>query len=195
MDKQTIETYNNEAASIAQLHASLIPERIYELVDQYFIKGGKTLDVGCGIGRDTYWLNTHGFPTRGIDASSGMLNYAKSLYPEINFILDTLPALKTQGNETFDNILCSAVLMHLDDSDLMAACARLFSLLENEGLLIISFRGTNEHDYREKGKLYNPIDVSHFMKFFTDRQCTLLVNESIDDNSRGLVWHNFVIKK
>jgi len=195
MDKQTIETYNNEAANIAQLHTSLIPTRIYELVDQYFIKGGKTLDVGCGIGRDTHWLATQGFKTLGIDASIGMLNYAKSRYPEINFILDVLPALKTQGNETFDNILCSAVLMHLDDSDLMAACARLYSLLADEGVLIISFRRTNEHGYREKGKLYNPIEVSHFMKFYIDRQCTVLVNESIADHSRGLVWHNFVIKK
>lgn len=195
MDKPTIETYNNEAESIALLHATLVPERIYALVDQYFIKGGKTLDVGCGIGRDTHWLTTQGFLTRGIDASSGMLNYAKSLYPEINFILDTLPALKTQGNETFANILCSAVLMHLDDSDFMAACTRLFSLLMIEGVLIISFRGTNEQGYREKGKLYNPIEVSLFMKFFTDRQGTVLVNESIADHNRGLVWHNFVIKK
>jgi len=51
MDKATIDTYNREAESIADLHSTLIPQRIYELVDHYFIKGGKTADIGCGIGR------------------------------------------------------------------------------------------------------------------------------------------------
>jgi 2-polyprenyl-3-methyl-5-hydroxy-6-metoxy-1,4-benzoquinol methylase len=195
MDQQTIETYNQEAASIAQLHSSLIPERIYELAKQFFIKEGKTLDVGCGIGRDTQWLCQQGYHAVGIDASVSMLNYAKSLYPEVNFILDELPHLRTQGDITFDNILCSAVLMHLNNADFMASCARLGSLLAAHGILIVSFRGTKEPDHREKGKLYNPIAIAAFVKFFTDRQCVILVNESIADKSRGLVWHNFVIKK
>jgi 2-polyprenyl-3-methyl-5-hydroxy-6-metoxy-1,4-benzoquinol methylase len=195
MDQQTIETYNQEAASIAQLHSALIPERIYELAKQFFIKDSKTLDVGCGIGRDTHWLCQQGYHAIGIDASSSMLNYAKSLYPDVDFILDSLPNLKTQGEDTFNNILCSAVLMHLNDADFMSSCARLWSLLMTNGILIASFRGTKEHDNREKGKLYNPIAINVFLKFFTDRQCVILVNESAADNNRGLIWHNFVIKK
>ncbi len=56
MDKQTIDIVNQEAESIAHLHATLTPQRIYALIDHYFIKSGTTLDVGCGIGRDTHWL-------------------------------------------------------------------------------------------------------------------------------------------
>ena len=63
MDKETIDTYNREAESIARLHSTLTPHRIYELIDQYFIKDGTTIDVGCGIGRDTHWLSQQG---RGI---------------------------------------------------------------------------------------------------------------------------------
>jgi 2-polyprenyl-3-methyl-5-hydroxy-6-metoxy-1,4-benzoquinol methylase len=195
MDQQTIETYNKEAASIAQLHSALIPERIYELAKQFFIKDGKSLDVGCGIGRDTNWLCHQRYQAIGIDASNSMLSYAKSLYPEVNFILDNLPYLKTQGDTAFDNILCSAVLMHLNDADFMASCARLLSLLAPKGALIVSFRGTGEQNNREKGKLYNPILIDEFLKFFTNRHCTVLVNESVADNSRGLMWNNFVIKK
>jgi len=195
MDQQTIEIYNKEAENIAQLHSTLIPERIYELTKQFFIKNGKTLDVGCGIGRDTNWLCQQGYQAIGIDASSSMLNYAKSLYPDVDFILDHLPNLKTQGYVTFDNILCSAVLMHLNDADFMASCDRLWSLLAANGVFIASFRGTTAQDYREKGKLYNPIAIDVFLKFFTARQCIILVNESLADKSRGLVWHNFVIKK
>ncbi|QPK62544.1 class I SAM-dependent methyltransferase [Methylomonas sp. LL1] len=195
MDQQTIETYDKEAASIAQLHSTLVPERIYELAKQFFIQDGKTLDVGCGIGRDTNWLCQQGYQAIGTDASDSMLTYARSLYPEVDFILDYLPNLETQGEAAFDNILCSAVLMHLNDADFMASCARLFSLLAENGVLIASFRGTNQQDNREKGKLYNPIAVDDFLEFFTNRKCAVLINESVADNSRGLVWNNFVIKK
>ena len=53
MDIQTIETYDREAERIAQLHSSLTPDRLYTLITAYFTKTGNTLDIGCGIGRDT----------------------------------------------------------------------------------------------------------------------------------------------
>ncbi len=101
MDKETIDTYNREAESIAQLHSTLTPHRIYELIDQYFIKGGITADIGCGIGRDTHWLNQKGFPTIGVDASEEMLKQAQSLYPTDNFIQDYLPTLASLVSHGF----------------------------------------------------------------------------------------------
>jgi 2-polyprenyl-3-methyl-5-hydroxy-6-metoxy-1,4-benzoquinol methylase len=107
MDKLTIDTYNLEAEQVAKLHAGLTPTRLYALITEYFTKNSLTLDVGCGIGRDTNWLNQQGYPAMGIDASEGMLNQAKQLYPEVNFIKDTLPDLKTLNGQCFKNILCS----------------------------------------------------------------------------------------
>lgn len=60
MGKETVNSYNRDAEITAQLHSTLTPLRIYELIDQYFIKGGKTADIGCVIGRDTLWLNQYG---------------------------------------------------------------------------------------------------------------------------------------
>ena len=47
MDKETINIYNQDAESIAQLHSTLIPHRLYELINQYFIKNTATVDIGC----------------------------------------------------------------------------------------------------------------------------------------------------
>ena len=195
MDKQTIDTYNNEAESIAQLHATLTPHRIYELIEEHFVKNQPSLDVGCGIGRDTYWLTQHGFLATGVDASEQMLKQAQYLYPNDNFIQDDLPDLTQIGTSKFQNILCSAVLMHLTTIDLKSASQRLLQLLNNQGYLIISFRGTHETSNREKGKLYENINIADFLSFFTDNQCKVLVQESVTEVSRNLTWHNFVIKK
>jgi trans-aconitate methyltransferase len=193
MDKQTIDAYNQEAVSIAQLHATLTPHRIYELINQYFIKEGTTIDIGCGIGRDTHWLTQHGFPATGIDASQQMLKQTNVLYPDGNFLQDELPALRQLAGMQFQNILCSAVLMHLDPSDLHTACHRLLQLLDAPGCLIVSFRDTHEGSNRENGKLYQPIHIEDFLKLFEDNSCEVLVKESETEVLRNLTWHNFVI--
>jgi 2-polyprenyl-3-methyl-5-hydroxy-6-metoxy-1,4-benzoquinol methylase len=193
MDKETIDSYNYEAKSIAQLHSSLIPTRIYELIKEYFIKGGKTADIGCGIGRDTHWLNQQGFPTVGIDASKKMLDQAKTLYPEDHFIQDFLPSLSRLNIEKFENILCSAVLMHLKSGDLETACIRLIELLKENGRLIVSFRSTNERNSREKGKLYEPININNFLKTFRDKGLIVIIEEAETEIGRNIIWHNFVI--
>ena len=195
MDKETIKTYDREAEKIAELHSTLMPNRIYELIDKYFIKCEKTADIGCGIGRDSYWLNKHGFPVVSIDASKEMLKQARILYPNLIFKEDFLPELSSLKNSLFKNILCSAVLMHLKNDEIKTACYRLFKLLEIDGRLIVSIRGTNENDKRENGKLYEEINIESFINFFIKHNCEILLYESEIEQKRQLTWHNFVIKK
>jgi len=195
MDNITIEAYNKEAKNIAKLHSGLIPQRVYDLISQYFTKNKETADIGCGIGRDTYWLNQHNFPTVGIDASEEMLNQAKFLYPENIFILDSLPSLEKFEERQFDNILCSAVLMHLDKKNLQLSCIKLLQLLKKDGHSIISFRETKEINNRENGKLYEPINIESFLHYFENEGCEILLKESEVEIKRNLTWHNIVIKK
>ena len=195
MDKQTIETYDREAERIAQLHSSLIPGRLYTLITEYFTKTGNTLDMGCGIGRDTQWLNQQGYSALGVDASEGMLKQAQRLYPQVHFIKDSLPELTRLNGHTFQNILCSAVLMHLNKANLEQACQKLLSLLQAEGHLIISIRETNAVDHRENGKLYEPFDINVFKQFFLQHPCKIVLEEQEPEPARQLIWYNFVIKK
>ena len=195
MDKETIDSYNRDAETIAQLHSTLTPFRIYELIEQGFVKNGKTVDIGCGIGRDTHWLNQQGFPTIGIDASEEMLNQAAKLYPKDRFIKDELPHLQHLASSKFQNILCSAVLMHLSSENITKACYRLLQLLDSNGCLIISFRGSNSPDHRENGKLYKEINIEELLDIFTKNDCEIFVNESEIETKRNLTWHNIVIRK
>ena len=180
---------------LAKLHTRLTHKRLYDLINEYFTKAGQTLDVGCGIGRDTRWLNLQGYSAMGIDASEGMLKEAKQLYPEVHFIKDTLPDLNSLNDQKFQNILCSAVLMHLNQSKLSSACLRLLALLKTDGHLIISIRTTDADDNRENGKLYEDIDINVFKQYFIQQHCKIILAESEVEPSRQLTWYNFVIKK
>ncbi len=195
MDKLTIDSYNLEAEQVAKLHSGLIPTRLYSLITEYFTKNRPTLDVGCGIGRDTSWLNQQGYPALGVDASEGMLNQAQQRYPAFNFTKDTLPNLKSLKDLRFQNILCSAVLMHLNNEPLNIACLRLIKLLNPTGHLIISIRNTKADDHRENGKLYEDIDIAEFKQIFIQQRCQILIAEQEVEPLRQLTWYNFVIKK
>lgn len=195
MDTLTIDTYNQDAQSISDLHKNLVPERLYELAKTYFYPNSKTIDIGCGIGRDTDWLNQNGYNAIGVDGSLEMLNFARLHYPETLFIHDYLPELKNTSGEDFANIFCSAVLMHLTTDNLSLACDRFDSLVGNKACILISYRDTNQSDWRENGKLYTPINTDSVVSIFISKGYDVVVNETTVDTGRGLNWTNLVFKK
>lgn len=195
MDRQTISIYDKSAEQIAALHKTLVPDRIYQLVNQFFIKDMICADVGCGIGRDSAWLAKQGYPVIGIDASKGMLQQAKENYPKIHYVHDSLPLLKKQADSSFTNVLCSAVIMHLADDQIADAVANLVRITTAEGVIIISFRGTNSKDRRENGKLYNVIELDKLVSLFTQAGARLLHSEIDYQEDRGVEWSNIVLKK
>ena len=195
MDTRTIEIYNQEAEKIAELHVNLIPERLYQLVRQFFIQRGRTGDIGCGIGRDSAWLSQQGFQVISIDASTGILDQAKMHYPKLNFVQAALPELSSIADGVFDNVLCSAVLMHLSWEVLPLAINNLLRVLSQDGVVILSFRGTNAADRRERGKLYESIDPKEMIHWFQQQGCELLLFESSFEEGRNHLWHNLVFRK
>lgn len=195
MDNQTITAYDKAAEQIAALHTTLVPARIYELVDQFFITGGSCADIGCGIGRDSARLSSQGYPVTGFDASDGMLEQAIARYPRIQFIRDSLPLLEQQADSAFTNVLCSAVIMHLTADQIGSAVFNLARITAVSGVIILSFRGTRNHDQRESGKLYTPIDADTLISLFDQAGATLLHHENDLESGRELEWTNLVFRK
>lgn len=195
MDDQTISAYDSYSEQIAILHTALVPIRIYELVGQFFIKGGACADAGCGIGRDCAWLSEHGYAVTGIDASEGMLQQAKRHYPNIQFIHDSLPLLDQQADSSFANVLCSAVIMHLAVDQIAIAVTNLVRITTTDGVMILSFRGTRNQDQRENNKLYTPIEANKLISLFAEEGATLVHCETDREAVRGLEWTNLVFRK
>jgi ubiquinone/menaquinone biosynthesis C-methylase UbiE len=195
MDHQTINTYDNAAERIAALHTTLIPVRIYQLVDQFFIQDGTCADIGCGIGRDSAWLSSQGYGVTGFDASDGMLEQAKVRYPNIRFISGSLPLLEQQADCAFTNVLCSAVIMHLGADQIGSAVANLMRIIAMDGVIILTFRGTRNHDQRESGKLYTPIEAEELISLFIQAGAKLLHHENDLEAGRDLEWTNLVFRK
>ena len=106
MDRPTLAAYDNDAAAFAKdWHEQPPPVDLHQVVKRFFVAGGVTIDIGCGSGREVAWLNANDFPTKGFDASNGLLTEARSRYPQFDFAQSELPDLRGIAASSCDNVL------------------------------------------------------------------------------------------
>lgn len=131
------------------------PDDMYALLVRHFVPGGRTIDVGCGNGRDAAWLAQQGFDVVGYDSSPALVELARQLFPSVTFHVGHLPGLEGVTAQ-FNNVVCETVLMHLPANEVPQAAARLWALVRPGGVLYVSWRVTEGDDLRHAdGRLYS----------------------------------------
>ena len=183
MDSKTIEIYSQKASQFSQEWLEQpAPSDIYELIKKYFISGGQTIDVGCGNGRDTHWLNQNNFPAIGVDAVESLLAEASRLFPSVEFKKANLPQL-SEINEKFSNVFCETVIMHLPLAEIGEAIQRIKSLAIKSGVVYLSWRVTEKDDIRDQnGRLYSAFEPNLVINFF-DKNEILHFEDKISKSS------------
>lgn len=206
MDQRTIDFYNDNANEMSELYSRSNPITPRQFTLRHFHKDQKTLDIGCGQGRDVAWLSEQGYPCSGIDASESMLEQARKYNPGYLYINDYLPNLNNCFNNsfTFDNLIehnsihnifCCGVLSHIPKKDLIYSIITFSELLISNGIIVLSFRGTHNSSNREGDRLYELIDEYSLVDLFKHLEMKLLEKESYLDFDRNLLWYNFVFQK
>lgn len=94
------------------------------------------LDVGCGNGNISRFLGSKGFKVLGIDISESSIMKARYLNGFENVSFRHLAAEELIGIEKFDVVVCSEVIEHLDNPQLVVD--QLRKLLNPGGLLIVT---------------------------------------------------------
>ena len=195
MDRTTLAAYDKDAAAFAKdWHEQPPPVDLYDVVTRFFVKGGTAADIGCGSGREVAWLNANGYPATGFDASDGLLAEARSRYPALPFIHAELPELSGIAANSFDNVLCETVIMHLAPSAVAPSVARMLDIAKPGGLFYLSWRVTDGADLRDAhGRLYAAFDTSIVRGQLST--ATLLLDEEVVSASSGKKIHRLVAKK
>ena len=195
MDRQTLSAYDADAAAFAkEWHEQPAPSDLHEIVARYFVRGGTSVDIGCGCGREVAWLNANGFPAVGFDASEGLLAQARSRYPDLNFTRAELPSLKGISADAYDNVLCETVIMHLDRARIAPSVRRLFDIVKPCGVLYLSWRVTDDSDLRDAhGRLYAAFDASLVLSELM--AATTLLDEEAVSASSGKKIRRLLVKK
>ncbi len=195
MDRATLAAYDKEASEFAKdWHAQPAPDDLHAIVEQFFVRGSLTADIGCGSGREVDWLDTNGFSAEGFDASEGLLAEARSRYPDLKFTHAELPELAGIASNSYDNVLCEAVIMHLEPAEIAASVRRLLDIVKPSGVLYLSWRVTDGKDERDShGRLYTAFDSALVTAELAP--ATILVDEEVVSASSGKKIHRIVAKK
>jgi len=122
------------------------------------------LDLGCGTGRDYALATTAGMKYIGIDLSKKMLAIARQTHKQGDFREMDITKLNLDDNE-FDIVWASAVLLHLDSTDLQKALEEIKRVMKDTGLLYVAM------EMRQKGQDYKEMktsikDGSRIKRFF-----------------------------
>jgi SAM-dependent methyltransferase len=195
MDRATLAAYDNDAAAFAKdWHEQPPPVDLHGVVEEYFIRGGTSCDIGCGSGREVAWLNANNFPAEGFDASEGLLAEARGRYPRLKFSRAELPELKGIPVRSFDNVLCETVIMHLEHALIAPSVRRMLDVVKTAGILYLSWRVTEGSDLRDRhGRFYAAFDPSMVRGQLND--ATILLDEEVVSASSGKKIHRLVAKK
>lgn len=100
-------------------------------------KDSKILDLGCGMGEPIgqYFIDA-GFQVTGVDASTKMLEIAKSRCPKIRFVLSDMRTIKL--DEKFDCIIAWHSFFHLSQDNQRAMFKTFASHLKINGVLLFT---------------------------------------------------------
>ncbi len=125
--------------------------RIYaELKDKPFDRGwldgfaervraiGRVCDLGCGPGHVARYLRDRGVDVFGLDLSPIMLEEARRLNPDIEFIEGTMMSLNMES-ERLAGIVTLYSIIHMERNELGIAFAELWRVLRPGGCALVAF--------------------------------------------------------
>ena len=195
MDRPTLAAYDKDAAAFAKdWHEQPAPVDLHEIVERFLIKNGMTADIGCGSGREVAWLNANGFPAKGFDASEGLLTEARTRYQQFEFVHAELPDLDGIAANTYDNVLCETVIMHLDRAQIAPSIRRMLEIAKPGGIFYLSWRVTAGDDQRDKHqRLYAAFEAPLVLAELA--ATIVLLDEEVVSTSSGKTIHRVVVRK
>jgi 2-polyprenyl-3-methyl-5-hydroxy-6-metoxy-1,4-benzoquinol methylase len=146
---QNINTYGKQASTLAASYNSLATPDILPDFAQHILglpdkAASRVLDLGCGTGRDAFWVAQQGVAVVAADGAPEMLVQARKDHHHylINYIEDAAPNLQNlnQLGIQYDTVLMGAFLFHFDAAERQELYSNMKSLLRDNSKLFITLR-------------------------------------------------------
>jgi SAM-dependent methyltransferase len=194
-DNETTRYYAKNAEQTSRKYESS-GGALESLFDSYYPPGAKILDIGCGSGRDLAMLLSKGYDAFGVDPVPEMLDVALRCHTELAGRLSVagLPNLGRPFGGEFDGILCCAVLMHLNKTELSPSIRAMREVLRPNGRVLVSYSsdrpGLTIDSRDESGRLFVIYDAETMASIFKDEGFNLIEQSgNVDTLGRtGINW-------
>lgn len=136
---------------------------------------GLCADFGCGPGQTTKFLYDHGLrDIMGMDLSSGMIDAARRLFPEIRFETGNLLNLSYASNY-FGSAVAFYAIVHFTDDQIRVAFSEVNRVLKRGGQFLFSFHAGDDTVHFDKA---GEVDVDIDLFLFPVERIAALLQET-----------------
>ena len=106
-------------------------------VKEFCTKESKILDIGCGPGMYLQLFRGNAYEVYATDINRSMLEKAKELVPNANFVLGDFTSLSL--NVKFNFIYCIGVLIYIPTQSINEFFKKIYDMLEPNGILYLNY--------------------------------------------------------
>lgn len=158
------------------------------------LNGKNILDAGSGFGRDTFYFDSVGMNTLGIDASIEMLKKAKELYPSSSFKNMNLLSRDLRDLPKYDGIWCCASLVHFEPQELRKVIEDLLYILNENGVLYCSIKtDIKMYSYIEGQRWFQVYTKEYLDGLFSEFGLEVILYEE-NISPKGQVFSSYFLK-
>jgi SAM-dependent methyltransferase len=105
---------------------------------------GRICDIACGPGQVARYLKDRGAQTVGFDLSAGMIENARRLNPDIEFVQGDMRALDAVADAAFAGIVAAYAIVNIPRDQLPLVFREFRRILRTDGILLLSFHVGDE---------------------------------------------------
>ena len=159
---------------------------------------GKILFAGCGSGRDLQEVIKQGYSCVGIDISESMLNIGKILAIPAPLLRMDIERMEFPAN-SFSGVFCDTAITHIKKKGIRRVLEEFRLILEDGGVLFVSFRRGNGKLYMTDDKVgkryYTTMTALKARKLLASVGFQLVSTSSHKVGSRPAYYNLLAIKK
>ncbi len=192
----SISYYNKNSKDFFSRTINADVQELYQKFLEHVPKGGRILDAGCGVGRDSRFFLSKGYDVVPFDGSLEMVKMTSNLIGK-----DALHMLfqEMQFSNEFDAVWANASLLHVPYEELRGVLEGFHKALLPSGVLYASFKyGTSVRQAEDR--VFFDMDEATIEPYLNGLFVPLEIWKSPDTRSTvapspDKSWLNFIAKR
>ncbi|MCI5995210.1 MAG: class I SAM-dependent methyltransferase [Blautia sp.] len=189
----SIDYYERYAASYYENTVNLNMEEALGRFLALLPENAEVLDLGCGTGRDTVYLEDAGCYVTPMDGSEQMCRLAE-IYTDKEVLHMTFEEMEFE--EVFDGIWACASLLHVEGKNMDRIMKKVVNALKPDGVLYMSFKYGDAEEIRNQ-RLFHDYTEETAYDMVMRQEGVRIVEMWQSDDVRGIEtkWLNLLVKK
>lgn len=189
----SIDYYERYAASYYENTVDLSMEEALQRFLKLLPENADVLDLGCGSGRDSVYMEEAGCCVTLMDGSEQMCRLAE-IHTDQEVLHMTFEEMEFE--QVFDGIWACASLLHVAGKDMDRIMKKVVNALQPGGILYMSFKYGEEEEIRNHRLFHDYTEETARDMIMRQRGVEILdMWQSDDIRGNGQRWLNILVKK